>query len=324
MQTEVSRNYASASSSSPIQSAKSSDRSTSPQTKLHFISSINFVLIPLSFLLLTHTENTRQPIQRNQPVKPHTALFFNDVASGLGEAELSCTFVPRTQPKEARAFKDNFLSLIYPSVSEKTTACASPKTIMLTKIKVLETPTSTSFVSLYDNGDMATFVLLGDAGTEVMGKKVQDLMDYYLEVSSLLLTQLSNIYTHVQFREESFEKGIFRGREEHLEVYTVANEGQDSYVFRGRLKEIVERPILTRSESKRDCTRCNSLSTSSVDCGMKERAEQLRRQQGGRGGKFPPFLFKSNFFFFFFFGFFRYRVITNLVLINTLIFLIFL
>lgn len=54
-------------------------------------------------------------------------------------------------------------------------------------------------VSLYDNGDMATFVLLGDAGTEVMGKKVQDLMDYYLEVSSLLLTQLSNIYTHVQF-----------------------------------------------------------------------------------------------------------------------------
>ncbi|KAL0735038.1 hypothetical protein Bca4012_011248 [Brassica carinata] len=40
-------------------------------------------------------------IQRNQPAKPHTALFFNDVASGLGEAELSCTFVPRTQRKES-------------------------------------------------------------------------------------------------------------------------------------------------------------------------------------------------------------------------------
>lgn len=45
-------------------------------------------------------ENTWQPIQRNQPAKPHTALFFSDVASGLGEAELSCTFVPRTQPRE--------------------------------------------------------------------------------------------------------------------------------------------------------------------------------------------------------------------------------
>ncbi|CAN7136639.1 unnamed protein product, partial [Brassica rapa subsp. narinosa] len=33
---------------------------------------------------------------------------------------------------------------------------------------------------------MATFVLLGDAGTEVMGKKVQDLMDYYLEEKKAL------------------------------------------------------------------------------------------------------------------------------------------
>jgi len=54
-------------------------------------------------------------------------------------------------------------------------------------------------VSLYDNGDMETVVLLGDAGTEVMDRQAQDLMDYYLEVSSLLLTQLSDIYTHVQF-----------------------------------------------------------------------------------------------------------------------------
>lgn len=54
-------------------------------------------------------------------------------------------------------------------------------------------------VSLYDDGDKATFVLLGDAGTEVMGRQAQDLMDYYLEVSSLLLTQLSDIYTHVPF-----------------------------------------------------------------------------------------------------------------------------
>ena len=54
-------------------------------------------------------------------------------------------------------------------------------------------------VSLYDNGDMETFVLLGDAGTEVMGRQAQDLIDYYLEVLSLLLTQLSDIYTHVQF-----------------------------------------------------------------------------------------------------------------------------
>ena len=52
---------------------------------------------------------------------------------------------------------------------------------------------------MYDNDDMETFVLLGDAGTEVMGRQAQDLMDYYLEVSSLLLTQLSDIYTHVQF-----------------------------------------------------------------------------------------------------------------------------
>ncbi|CAN6817436.1 unnamed protein product [Brassica oleracea] len=44
---------------------------------------------------------------------------------------------------------------------------------------------------------METFVLLCDASTEVMGRQAQNLMDYYLEVSSLLLTQLSDIYTHM-------------------------------------------------------------------------------------------------------------------------------
>ncbi|CAF1885265.1 unnamed protein product [Brassica oleracea var. botrytis] len=33
---------------------------------------------------------------------------------------------------------------------------------------------------------METFVLLGDAGTEVMGRQAQDLMDYYLEEKKAL------------------------------------------------------------------------------------------------------------------------------------------
>lgn len=32
----------------------------------------------------------------------------------------------------------------------------------------------------------------------------------------------------------------------NVQVYTVANKGQDSYVFRGWFNEIVERPILRR------------------------------------------------------------------------------
>ncbi|KAF3515093.1 hypothetical protein F2Q69_00008626 [Brassica cretica] len=39
---------------------------------------------------------------------------------------------------------------------------------------------------MYDNGDLETFVLLGDTGTEVMGRQAQDLMDYYLEEKKVL------------------------------------------------------------------------------------------------------------------------------------------
>ncbi|RID75964.1 hypothetical protein BRARA_B02973 [Brassica rapa] len=47
---------------------------------------------------------------------------------------------------------------------------------------------------------METVVLLGDAGTEVMGRQGQDLMDYYLEEKKALK-----------------KGGIFRGHGEHLE-----------------------------------------------------------------------------------------------------------
>ena len=119
MQTEVSRNYASASSSSPIQSVKSSDRSTSPQKKLHFISSINFVLmfsfhllmffllyIPIIFSPILFSLYKHKPYQllRSQPwrrnrmgsLPSHPPLMKKSCSSKMSRwvhTKLSCGFV---------------------------------------------------------------------------------------------------------------------------------------------------------------------------------------------------------------------------------------
>lgn len=48
-------------------------------------------------------------------------------------------------------------------------------------------------ISVYDNSDQASFVLLGDAGRDLTGKEASELVQSYFEVITNLLTDnLSN------------------------------------------------------------------------------------------------------------------------------------
>ena len=50
-------------------------------------------------------------------------------------------------------------------------------------------------LSVYDNNDYASFVVLGDAGHELTGKKTAELAESYYEViTNLSIIQLSVVY----------------------------------------------------------------------------------------------------------------------------------
>lgn len=56
-------------------------------------------------------------------------------------------------------------------------------------------------MSVYDNEEQCTFIILGDAGKELTGRKATELIDAYVEVSVILLKMIIMIRLDMYFIE---------------------------------------------------------------------------------------------------------------------------